>query len=110
MAGDGISTPTTRQRRMRRRAQAAVQVRGVAGPNAVRLAGAAGFEPGNGGIKIRCLTTWLRPNGALVHVPFPSATCGRSSARDDSGGASSDQRPRLPRLIPDAITRAAIGV
>jgi hypothetical protein len=28
-----------------------------------RLAGAPGFEPGNGGIKIRCLTTWLRPNG-----------------------------------------------
>ena len=27
------------------------------------LAGAPGFEPGNGGIKIRCLTTWLRPNG-----------------------------------------------
>jgi hypothetical protein len=28
----------------------------------LRLAGAPGFEPGNGGIKIRCLTTWLRPN------------------------------------------------
>ncbi len=28
-----------------------------------RLAGAPGFEPGNGGIKIRCLTTWLRPTG-----------------------------------------------
>jgi hypothetical protein len=26
------------------------------------LAGAPGFEPGNGGIKILCLTTWLRPN------------------------------------------------
>ncbi len=26
------------------------------------LAGAGGFEPPNGGIKIRCLTTWLRPN------------------------------------------------
>ena len=25
------------------------------------LAGAPGFEPGNGGIKILCLTTWLRP-------------------------------------------------
>ena len=25
------------------------------------LAGAPGLEPGNGGIKIRCLTTWLRP-------------------------------------------------
>ena len=27
-----------------------------------QMAGAPGFEPGNGGIKIRCLTTWLRPN------------------------------------------------
>lgn len=25
------------------------------------LAGTGGFEPPNGGIKIRCLTTWLRP-------------------------------------------------
>jgi hypothetical protein len=29
------------------------------------LAGAGGFEPPNGGIKIRCLTTWRRPNGLL---------------------------------------------
>ena len=27
------------------------------------LAGAAGFEPAIHGIKTRCLTTWLRPNG-----------------------------------------------
>lgn len=26
------------------------------------LAGAAGFEPANGGTKSRCLTTWRRPN------------------------------------------------
>jgi hypothetical protein len=26
------------------------------------LAGMGGFEPPNGGIKIRCLTTWLHPN------------------------------------------------
>jgi hypothetical protein len=30
------------------------------------LAGAPGFEPGNGGIKIRCLTSWLRPNRRLA--------------------------------------------
>jgi hypothetical protein len=28
------------------------------------MAGAGGFEPPNGGIKIRCLTTWLRPTMA----------------------------------------------
>ena len=27
-----------------------------------RLAGAPGFEPGNGGIKILCLTAWRRPS------------------------------------------------
>src|SRR5690606_34568309 len=26
------------------------------------MAGAPGFEPGNGGTKNRCLTAWLRPN------------------------------------------------
>src|SRR5580704_13546565 len=30
------------------------------------LAGAPGIEPGNGGIKIRCLTAWLRPNNSNV--------------------------------------------
>src|SRR5262245_6734085 len=28
------------------------------------MAGAGGIEPPNGGIKIRCLTAWLRPNWA----------------------------------------------
>src|SRR5215207_7503411 len=45
-----------------------------------KLAGAPGFEPGYGGIKIRCLTAWLRPSEAA------------SAARpDDSGGAGRDQ-------------------
>src|SRR3569832_619329 len=35
------------------------------------LAGAPGFEPGNGGIKIRCLTTWLRPNTAREYAAGP---------------------------------------
>ena len=26
------------------------------------MAGAAGFEPTNNGVRVRCLTTWLRPN------------------------------------------------
>src|SRR4051812_9011984 len=32
----------------------------------LKLAGAPGFEPGDGGIKIRCLTTWLRPIAAAL--------------------------------------------
>ena len=49
------------------------------------LAGAPGFEPGNGGIKIRCLTTWLRPNAvrnAAAAGPLrraePSPVCSRN--------------------------------
>src|SRR5262249_38371308 len=42
------------------------------------MAGAGGIEPPNGGIKIRCLTAWLRPNGA-----------GR-----ESGDAANARRPR----------------
>jgi hypothetical protein len=37
-------------------------VRGGHTQERIWLAGAPGFEPGDGGIKIRCLTTWLRPN------------------------------------------------
>ena len=36
--------------------------------NGFNLAGAPGFEPGDGGIKIRCLTTWLRPIATRVGV------------------------------------------
>ena len=32
----------------------------------LKLAGAGGIEPPNGGIKIRCLTAWLRPKRALL--------------------------------------------
>jgi hypothetical protein len=31
------------------------------------MAGAPGFEPGDGGTKNRCLTAWLRPN---ENAPF----------------------------------------
>ena len=29
------------------------------------VAGAAGFEPATGGVKVRCLTAWLHPNTEL---------------------------------------------
>src|SRR5690606_36010443 len=45
-------------------------------PTAILLAGAEGFEPPNGGIKTRCLTTWRRPNF--------SQTCCCSAARSRS--------------------------
>jgi hypothetical protein len=33
------------------------------------MAGAGGIEPPHGGIKIRCLTAWRRPNRAPIAEP-----------------------------------------
>src|SRR5262249_5259671 len=65
------------------------------------LAGAGGLEPPNGGIKIRCLTTWLRPSRA--------ARLRRGRARDHSGRKLADQRQqgRRPRL---PLTEASPGL
>ena len=62
------------------------------GPDLV--AGAPGFEPGNGGIKIRCLTTWLRPNR------YRRAASKRFRVRraDHSGADLPDQRPYGPYM------------
>ena len=65
------------------------------------LAGAPGFEPGNGGIKIRCLTTWLRPNGPVV---------AKSHASHGRGGPhlySEGQFPSNPAARPRQATLAA---
>ena len=32
------------------------------------MAGAAGFEPANGGTKSRCLTTWRRPKSVVDSI------------------------------------------
>jgi hypothetical protein len=32
------------------------------------LAGTAGFEPANAGVKVRCLTAWRRPNITNVYI------------------------------------------
>src|SRR5262249_17046974 len=55
------------------------------------LAGAPGFEPGNAGIKIRCLTTWLRPNG----TGESQRTIFRMRRLDHSGADPFNQRSSL---------------
>jgi hypothetical protein len=57
------------------------------GMTELELAGAGGFEPPNGGIKIRCLTTWLRPN-APSDCRRPAAGHRRAQ---HSGAAAIDQ-------------------
>ena len=39
------------------------------------MAGAPGFEPGNHGIKTRCLTTWLRPIGSAERHNWENLNC-----------------------------------
>jgi hypothetical protein len=56
-----------------------------------QLAGAPGFEPGNGGIKIRCLTTWLRPKARRDH------TCGNAA---DQSPDDPDQPVMVARALP----------
>ena len=40
------------------------------------MAGVAGFEPTNGGIKTRCLTAWLYPNKVVSPEGFEPPTHG----------------------------------
>ena len=60
-----------------------------------------GFEPPNGGIKTRCLTTWRHPNAFVTSArrrrpaPAPSVS-GRPAARNCKRAASGDRlRPRV---------------
>ncbi len=56
--------------------------------NGLEVAGAAGLEPAHDGVKVRCLTAWLRPNLSIVFsntLPF---------SRQDS------LEPRIQRNLP----------
>ncbi len=52
-----------------------------------KLAGMGGFEPPNGGIKIRCLTTWLHPIRRQ-----PVYRCSTGPARCGGGGVKEGTR------------------
>ena len=70
------------------------------------LAGVAGFEPTNGGIKTRCLTAWLYPKKSVVSpLGFEPKTHGLE-------GRCSIQLSYGPTLIPCDIRRSSkkIGV
>ena len=69
------------------------------------LAGAGGFEPPHGGIKVRCLTTWLRPNAPFLRgSPHPynrSLSC-EQSQQDEAleYHTRSSFAPRPTALLP----------
>gem|GEM_PF-1967308 len=74
-------------------------------------AGAAGFEPTNGGSKVRCLATWRRPNQTWIPIirvanirhfegtdcrrciDYATATTGQS---DDRVGSTAEEGIELP--------------
>ena len=77
------------------------------------LAGAPGFEPGDGGIKIRCLTTWLRPTVPGRRTPRARRTisgevrvgktvirsaCDVGPAGERAAALAADHRPRYSHL------------
>ena len=53
--------------------------------SALALAGAGGIEPPNGGIKIRCLTAWLRPNRLNRNARAMPPCAGSDNARSIEG-------------------------
>ncbi len=48
------------------------------------MAGVPGFEPGNGGIKTRCLTAWRYSNENLKSMLNPGFESGGERARDQN--------------------------
>jgi hypothetical protein len=68
-----------------------------------KLAGVAGFEPTNGGIKTRCLTTWRHPsisNSINPSRPAPAATRARGRHSAPVQRNSSSDPARAPRGAP----------
>ena len=79
-----------------------------------RVAGAPGFEPGNGGTKNRCLTAWRRPIMGRELAAMP-AECNRQSKRGRLSGrvacaAASAWLAGLARFASCAICVCAICV
>ena len=80
--------------------------------SAVELAGVEGFEPPNGGIKTRCLTTWRHPskstqnspNHPLVRGAGPDILSGRSPHAAYPLGDTPANQPKI-NLAPES-TRA----
>src|SRR5215471_9439796 len=67
------------------------------------MAGAGGFEPPHGGIKIRCLTTWLRPTGTNGKLSGKLVCGNKTACSAPPAGFGGGER------IPRAFGRAAIG-
>jgi integrase len=66
-----------------------------------KLAGVAGFEPTNGGIKTRCLTTWRHPSISIKpNQRAPEATRARATHSTPEPRNSSSDPARAPRGAP----------
>src|ERR1700728_3584923 len=67
--------------------------------SSVKLAGEEGFEPPNGGIKTRCLTTWRHPSIRIAGFGGGRASYSRGSftARPQAARTRASGRARAPR-------------
>ncbi len=61
-------------------------------------AGEEGFEPSNGGSKVRCLTTWRLPRGTTDRSRVEPSAPGPSDLEVDPGMCSRMQRGRPPAV------------
>lgn len=69
------------------------------------LAGAGGIEPPNGGIKIRCLTAWLRPNRRRTEWPENWPARNPSGRSRSIGSGAAFQPPGGAKYHPDPTPR-----
>ena len=77
------------------------------------MAGVAGFEPTNGGIKTRCLTAWLYPKNVVSPLGFEPKTHGlegRCSIQLSYGSIKAErqnQRRNMERMMRIELTPSA---
>jgi hypothetical protein len=77
------------------------------------LAGAGGIEPPNGGIKIRCLTTWLRPNRMTKNGAEELATADSRWSQPvyrERSGISTAWRGKIPQPPAADVPHLIIGL
>jgi hypothetical protein len=83
----------------------------------ILLAGAGGFEPPYGGIKIRCLTTWRRPSAVAACAAAKTARTilAGPDARREHSGIAPNSHPRTswapaPRICAQPFAPRSLGL
>ena len=76
----------------------------VSGLDRECVAGAGGFEPPHGGIKIRCLTAWRRPKTRAAN------RCGGRTIKREAVHRNHASQPRSPPVFPGATRSLGLSI